>query len=143
MAGFVPVRRRSGLSDTPHTLFHRELRDGRARSKPCHVPAQAGPGCRRRMWTCRAPPGAVISAAGCRVGIYDIDTAKLERVGRGEMPFRERGADELLARLLPTGRLELSTKPAIMGRSATLMLVIGTPIDEFMNPSTRVFERVV
>jgi len=89
------------------------------------------------------PLALSFAAAGCRVGIYDIDTAKLERVGRGEMPFRERGADELLARLLPTGRLELSTKPAIMGRSATLMLVTGTPIDEFMNPSTRVFERVV
>ncbi len=32
----------------------------------------------------------------------------LERIGRGEMPFRENGADELLAEVLPTGRLALS-----------------------------------
>ena len=89
------------------------------------------------------PLALSFAAAGCRVGIYDIDTGKLERVGRGEMPFRERGADELLERLLPTGRLELSSEPAIMGRAPTLVLVIGTPIDEFMNPSTRLFERVV
>lgn len=89
------------------------------------------------------PLALSFAAAGCRVGIYDIDTGKLERVGRGEMPFRERGADELLAGLLPTGRLELSSEPAIMGRAPTLVLVIGTPIDEFMNPSTRLFERVV
>ncbi|HKA48106.1 MAG TPA: nucleotide sugar dehydrogenase [Candidatus Dormibacteraeota bacterium] len=89
------------------------------------------------------PLALSFAAAGCRVGIYDIDKARVDRVGRGEMPFHERGADELLARLLPTGRLELSSMPDIMGRAATLVLVIGTPIDEFMNPSTRVFERVV
>ena len=31
---------------------------------------------------------------------------------RGEMPFMETGADELLRELLPTGRLELGTDPA-------------------------------
>lgn len=81
--------------------------------------------------------------AGCRVGIYDIDAAKVAGVRRGEMPFRERGAAELLARLLPTGRLLLSSEPSIMEKAEALIVVIGTPIDEFMNPSTRVFERVV
>ena len=80
---------------------------------------------------------------GRRVGIYDIDSAKIDRVKRGEMPFREQGADELLARLLPTGRLELTDKPEILARGDTVILVIGTPIDEFMNPSMRVFQHAV
>jgi UDP-N-acetyl-D-mannosaminuronic acid dehydrogenase len=83
------------------------------------------------------------AAAGCSVGIYDTDAAKIERVRRGEMPFREEGADELLVRLVSGNRLELSSEPSIMSRAGTIVLVIGTPIDEFMNPSTRPFERIV
>jgi UDP-N-acetyl-D-mannosaminuronic acid dehydrogenase len=80
---------------------------------------------------------------GARVGIYDTDVEKINRVQRGEMPFRERGADELLAKVLPTGRLELSNQAEILERTSVVIMVIGTPIDEFMNPSTRPFERVV
>ena len=81
--------------------------------------------------------------AGCRVGIYDTDEAKIEQVGSGRMPFMEAGADALLARILPTGRLELSAEASILSRTDVAVLVIGTPIDEFMNPSTRIFERAV
>jgi UDP-N-acetyl-D-mannosaminuronic acid dehydrogenase len=80
---------------------------------------------------------------GASVGIHDIDEAKMARVQQGQMPFVERGADALLRRILPTGRLHFSTEPKIVSRTRTVVLVIGTPIDEFMNPSTRVFERVI
>jgi len=80
---------------------------------------------------------------GCHVGIYDTDLAKIEQVRRGEMPFRERGADEMLKRTLDGGRLELSNEADILRRTDAVIMVIGTPIDEFMNPSTRLFERVV
>jgi UDP-N-acetyl-D-mannosaminuronic acid dehydrogenase len=79
---------------------------------------------------------------GLKVGIYDIDAEKVDRVGRGEMPFVENGAQHLLGRLLPTRRLQLSSEADIMARTDTVVLVIGTPIDEFMNPSTRIFERI-
>jgi UDP-N-acetyl-D-mannosaminuronic acid dehydrogenase len=80
---------------------------------------------------------------GCRVGIYDTDEDKINHVRRGQMPFRERGADELLLKTLASGRLELSNRADIIERTDAVVMVIGTPIDEFMNPSTRVFERVV
>jgi UDP-N-acetyl-D-mannosaminuronic acid dehydrogenase len=80
---------------------------------------------------------------GCRVGIYDLDSAKVDQIQTGEMPFMERGADELLVRLLSTGRLELSTRPEILARTRCVVLVIGTPIDEFLNPSTRIFQRAI
>jgi UDP-N-acetyl-D-mannosaminuronic acid dehydrogenase len=81
--------------------------------------------------------------AGCRVGIYDVDSTKLDRIRNGEMPFREEGAEALLRRLLPTGRLHFCCSPEILRCTGTVVLVIGTPIDEFMNPSTRLFDRVV
>jgi len=81
--------------------------------------------------------------AGYRVGVDDIDTAKIERVRAGEVPFKEAGAEQLLAKLLPTGRLEFGSEPAMLKRAGTVVIVIGTPIDEFMNPSVTVFDRVI
>ena len=81
--------------------------------------------------------------AGRRVGIYDIDPAKIQRIGRGEMPFREDGADELLPRILETGRLELGPDPEMISRTRTLIVVVGTPVDEFLGPSMTIFERTV
>jgi len=89
------------------------------------------------------PLGLSLADSGYRVGINDIDVAKIERVKGGEVPFRENGAGDLLAKLLPSGRLEFSSEPAIVERTKTVILVIGTPIDEFMNPSVTVFDRVV
>ena len=89
------------------------------------------------------PLSLAFAQAGLQVGVYDLDRAKIERVQAGEMPFMERGATELLASVLEAGRLELSDRAEILRRTDTVILVIGTPIDEFMNPSTRLFERVV
>ena len=61
------------------------------------------------------PLSLAFAASGLRVGIFDTNEATLERIGRGEMPFREDGADELLAEVLPTGRLALSADPAVVG----------------------------
>ncbi|MCU1449063.1 MAG: Nucleotide sugar dehydrogenase, partial [Acidimicrobiales bacterium] len=83
------------------------------------------------------------AAAGCRVGIYDTDEAKVELVRSGRMPFLEEGADELLVSGLKERRLELSVGPAIVKQSDAVVLVVGTPIDEFLNPSTRAFAAVV
>jgi len=81
--------------------------------------------------------------SGYRVGINDIDVAKIKQVKSGEVPFLETGADELLRKLLPGGRLEFDADPGMLSRTDTVVLVIGTPIDEFMNPSVRVFDRVL
>jgi UDP-N-acetyl-D-mannosaminuronic acid dehydrogenase len=89
------------------------------------------------------PLSLVFAKAGLRVGIFDISEAALERIGAGEMPFKEAGADDLLRELLPTGRLELSADSAILGRTDRIVVVIGTPVDEFLGPSMTVFERAV
>jgi UDP-N-acetyl-D-mannosaminuronic acid dehydrogenase len=89
------------------------------------------------------PLSLAFARAGCRVGILDTNEATLERIGRGEMPFRETGADELLAELLPTGRLELTADPAILRRTDVVVVVIGTPIDEFLSPSMSIFDQTV
>jgi UDP-N-acetyl-D-mannosaminuronic acid dehydrogenase len=81
--------------------------------------------------------------SGWRVGVYDIAEPTIAKIGRGEMPFMEDGADELLPRVLASGRLVLSSDPATIGRTDRLLVVIGTPVDEFLGPSMTIFERTV
>ena len=89
------------------------------------------------------PLALSFAAAGVRVGIYDIDREKLERVRGGQMPFREPGASRLLHEVLPTGRLDFDCGPAILARTTTVLIAIGTAIDEFMNSSSRIFDCLV
>jgi UDP-N-acetyl-D-mannosaminuronic acid dehydrogenase len=89
------------------------------------------------------PLALSLADSGFRVGINDIDEIKLAQVKSGQVPFRETGAEQLLAKVLERGSLELSADPAMLHRTQTVILVIGTPIDEFMNPSVRIFDRVL
>ena len=89
------------------------------------------------------PLSLTLAEAGLRVGIYDTSQATLDRIADGEMPFLETGADELLRKVLATGRLELATDGSVIERTDALIVVVGTPVDEFLGPSMTVFERVV
>src|SRR5579864_5593999 len=89
------------------------------------------------------PLALSLSDCGYRVGIDDIDATKVAFVKAGHVPFLETGAEALLKKLLPTGRLVLASDPSLAESTDTVILVIGTPIDEFMNPSVRIFDKVL
>lgn len=89
------------------------------------------------------PLSLALAQAGLRVGVYDTNQATLDRIAAGEMPFMETGAAELLAELLPTGRLDFSAQAAMIERTDQLVVVIGTPVDEFLGPSMTIFEKAV
>ena len=89
------------------------------------------------------PLSLVLAKAGLRVGIYDTNQITLDRIAAGEMPFLENGADALLTEVLASGRLEFGADGSIIERTAALVVVIGTPVDEFLGPSMTVFEKAV
>ncbi len=89
------------------------------------------------------PLSLAFAKAGLRVGVYDVNQDTLDRLAAGSMPFMETGADELLAEMLPTGRLEFSADAAMIERADALVVVIGTPVDEFLGPSMTIFEKAV
>lgn len=89
------------------------------------------------------PLSLAFAQAGLRVGIYDTNPATLERIAAGEMPFMENGADDLLREILPTGRLAFGSDGAMIARTNQLIVVIGTPVDEFLGPSMTIFEKAV
>src|SRR6186997_404948 len=80
------------------------------------------------------PLSLAFADAGLCVGIYDTDQGTLDRIADGQMPFLENGADELLAEVLKTGRLTFGSSGSMIERTDNLVVVIGTPVDEFLGP---------
>jgi UDP-N-acetyl-D-mannosaminuronic acid dehydrogenase len=64
---------------------------------------------------------------GLRVLGVDNDPAVLESISAGRMPFNEAGAQELLDRVLPSGRFELTDRAADATRAQDIVITIGTP----------------
>lgn len=87
------------------------------------------------------PFGIKFAQAGASVLLVDTDKAKVEQVLRGEMPFLERGADEALAEVVGSGRLKATTEASAISDSEVVIVTIGTPLDEFLNPHVLRFER--
>jgi UDP-N-acetyl-D-mannosaminuronic acid dehydrogenase len=64
---------------------------------------------------------------GLTVMGIDNDLERLEAVRQGRMPFQETGTDELLARLHPSGRLQLSERVADAAAADQIVITLGTP----------------
>lgn len=89
-------------------------------------------------------PFALLCAdSGLATVIYDVDSAKVARIRAGEMPFFEEGAEEMLRRVLPTGRLRVEDRPDAIRNCRILVMIIGTPVDEHLNPSFVAIDRVL
>lgn len=72
---------------------------------------------------------------GLRVGLFDTDEAAVRLVQQGTMPFMERGADDLLTDMVRAGRITTALTPELVRAAPIVVIVIGTPIDEFLNPT--------
>ncbi|MCL6434716.1 MAG: nucleotide sugar dehydrogenase [Leptolyngbyaceae cyanobacterium HOT.MB2.61] len=80
------------------------------------------------------PLALVFASKGLRVLIYDINENTLETIRQGIVPFMEHGAEPLLKQALERDLLYLSSDPADIAKAATVIITIGTPVDEFLNP---------
>ena len=83
------------------------------------------------------PLAIAFADRGARVGIYDINEAAVDAVNSGRMPFAEPGAEDVLERVAAAGRFRASADPAIVGRAEHVVVVVGTPVDEHLNPDQR------
>jgi UDP-N-acetyl-D-mannosaminuronic acid dehydrogenase len=83
------------------------------------------------------PLGLALADAGLQVVLYDINPAAVDQVRAGKMPFQENGADEVLERVLANGRLTLSTDPESVAPAEHVVVIVGTPVDEHLNPDPK------
>ncbi|HEY8206528.1 MAG TPA: nucleotide sugar dehydrogenase [Myxococcaceae bacterium] len=89
------------------------------------------------------PLALLIAKLQQRVLVYDVNAEAVARVGAGQMPFAEDGAPELLAEAVASGRLRCTADPAGLARCALLVLIIGTPVDEHLNPTLESIPRAL
>src|SRR5262245_40175567 len=81
------------------------------------------------------PLALTFADVGLRTVIYDIDREKVDLIRHGKMPFVEEGGAEILTKALQSKLLEVEATPALVGKCRHIVLVIGTPVDEHLNPS--------
>jgi UDP-N-acetyl-D-mannosaminuronic acid dehydrogenase len=89
------------------------------------------------------PLGIALAARGLSVVLYDIDATAVNRVNEGAMPFAEEGAAAPLAEALAAGRLRASTDASSVGLAEALVVVVGTPVDEHLNPDLGAVPRAI
>jgi UDP-N-acetyl-D-mannosaminuronic acid dehydrogenase len=81
--------------------------------------------------------------AGFRVNVHDVNRGVLDTLKSGRLPFIEHGGDELLTRALEQDRLIFTSSPAEISSPGPVIITIGTPIDEFLNPVRKVVQDCV
>lgn len=89
------------------------------------------------------PLGIVFAHKGLNVCLYDIDSRNAELVKQGIMPFTEYGAEPILKKVLNSGKLQITLDNSYISKAKYVIIAIGTPVDEYLNPKTRVFLQVI
>ena len=80
------------------------------------------------------PLAIAFASRGLRVGIFDLSESAVGCVNSAKMPFAEPGATQALERAVAAGTLEAATDPAIVGTGEHVIVVIGTPVGEHLEP---------
>ena len=84
-----------------------------------------------------------LAEAGLRVNVNDLNKASLDILQTGRLPFIEHGADAVLEKALANKRLVFTHSPDLISTGGPVIITIGTPIDEFLNPIRKVVQNCV
>jgi UDP-N-acetyl-D-mannosaminuronic acid dehydrogenase len=76
-----------------------------------------------------------LAECGHNVQAFDIDVEKVQQVNAGKMPFRELGAENLLAEVLKQGNFIATNAVDVIKKAQIVIVVIGTPVDEHLSPN--------
>ena len=79
---------------------------------------------------------------GLDVSVYDINQDSVDMVNAGEMPFLEEGCEKLLVDRIGKN-LHVTTDPTTISDANFVIIVIGTPVDEFLNPDRVIFKEFI
>jgi len=79
------------------------------------------------------PLGLVLANEGLKVCLYDVNSSNLQSIARGKMPFLEHNAEPILQTVLGETLL-LSSDPRAVSAAEYVIVAVGTPVDEYLNP---------
>ena len=89
------------------------------------------------------PLAIAFADRGASVLVYDVAEATVAKVNAGELPFDEPGAADKLRNAVTSGALRASTDPSVVGLAENVVVVIGTPVDEHLNPDPKAVPRAL
>jgi UDP-N-acetyl-D-mannosaminuronic acid dehydrogenase len=87
------------------------------------------------------PLGISFAQSGKKVVLYDINKKTIDLVSNGKMPFMESGAEQPLRETI-NKTLFISSDKNVISESHFVILTIGTPIDEHLNPHFTLFKNL-
>lgn len=89
------------------------------------------------------PLGIAFASRGLGTVLYDINQATVDKINSGELPFLEAGAGPVLDEALGANLLHATTDPAALSDAAIVVVVVGTPVDEHLNPDPWVVREAI
>jgi len=81
------------------------------------------------------PLAMTFAASGLRTVVYDTNQKTVNTIREGVMPFAEVEADALLPKLVGSKNFEVESTPEKLADCRFLVLIVGTPVDEHLNPN--------
>ena len=87
------------------------------------------------------PLAILFASRGLHVLIYDLNEKTLQTISQGTMPFMDEGAQPMLKEVLLEGRLSFTSNVADLTGIKTIVITIGTPVDEYLNPILKVMKK--
>lgn len=89
------------------------------------------------------PLAIMLAEKGLRVCALDINKEVYNTIKSGKMPFIEYGAQEILKSVLKSKFLIPSLDPKVISYSETIIIIIGTPVDEHLNPDFKLMKKLL
>lgn len=86
-----------------------------------------------------APLGLVLSTKGYNVTLIDKNKKNIQIINRGQMPFLEEGSSKLLKKMIYKKKIFATEKLSEVKRSKYIIICIGTPINNQLNPQLKSF----
>ena len=80
------------------------------------------------------PLGVALAEVGLNVALLDTSPEAVKTVNDGRAPFLEPGLAEALQHSRAAGKLVATCNPTCVGTADAVVIVIGTPVDEHLNP---------
>ena len=89
------------------------------------------------------PLAIILASKKLKVVAFDTNTQVVATVNSGKMPFDEPGAPEVLTEVLRTKLFSASSDKKLVSTAEHVVVVIGTPVDEHLNPDPEVVPNAV
>lgn len=89
------------------------------------------------------PLSIMAAHSGFKTNIIDVDADACRKINAGQLPFYEPDAEQLLKSSLDKGLLHASSEANVISASDIVIIVIGTPVDEHLNPDPNQLPKVI